>query len=282
MDVVGVDIDVNFDKVFLWSAYEEIIKNNHIITVEQVKSFIQMCYSNMSYIKGLGLFNLCEDLIVNDRFGEFYDCVLQIVALNPEILYEVGITEYNLFMTALDYYYKISPKKLIAFLNELNRMMVTGCRELRLGYWDVLNAVSGSDIPIGEEYKHYDDRKTILILAFETKNFEVIETCILMGCYRIYPDDNNEPLEFFDLIETIISKYCEYSVYSEDDDIYIDNFENKFKILLAIGYFEEIGMNSIFFGIAEDLNEYMMESLEEEEVEDDDADEDADEDADDF
>ena len=265
-----VDVDIDFDKVFLMSAYEEIIKNNHTVTIEQVESFIDICSSNMSYLKDLGLFDLCEDLMVNERFGDFSDCVLKIVALNPEILYEVGTTGYNLFMLALDYYHTIYANKLIGFLEELNRLMpahkkmkLLNFQELTLIDNDVLNSVSGSDIPEGEEDEYDDDRRTILSLALETKNLEIVETCIFMGCHKIGPDDSNEPLEFFELIEAIIPEYHQYGIFREDHKIYIENFENKFKILLAIGLSAEIGMISIFFGIAEDLKEYMMDVFDE-------------------
>jgi hypothetical protein len=136
-------------------------------------------------------------------------------------------------------------------------------QELTLIDHDVLNSVSGSDIQEGQEDEYDDDRQTILSLALETKNLEIIESCLFMGCHKIHPDDSDKSPEFFELIEAIIPEYHQYGIFREDHEIYIENFENKFKILLAIGLSAEIGMISIFFGIAEDLKEYMMDVFDE-------------------
>lgn len=243
-------------------------KKNDLYEISEVNFIIDSCVNNPDFVKMIGtqrIFDLCDSLITNGRFSEFKDLILKIVSLDPEIFYLVDTIGYNIFMMALEYTFNIEEchfieflKSLIKLLNDYRLDRLENHQELRLFNWDIENSVSNPTITMGEkdEYPDDDDRRTILALAIETGNFSIVETCFFMGCHKIMPDDEDEPLEACILAKNLIETCLDNQDF---DPVMIDNFGMKINILLCIQLFKEHGIGGDFIAsLGADLVEFIM------------------------
>ena len=260
-----IDISTSY-----WSDFkkvDDVLKcDGYYYVRSDIEFIIDSCIKNPDYVKKIGtrrLFDLCESLITNGEFADFKDLILKIVSLDPEMFYLGDCTNYNLFMMALDYYHSIHLKDLIDFINSLKKLLddyrmdrLFNHQELRLLDWDVENVVSITTIPKGKEDEYDDDRVTIPSLAISTGDMKVVETCFFMDCHKIRHDDDDEPPEACILTKKVIEACLENYDF---DEVTIDNFGMKMKILLCLELFEEIGFYGITECLGADLAEYMME-----------------------
>jgi hypothetical protein len=236
----------------------------------KTKELVELCLENNSFVEYLGpdrLFYLCHLLIVLGRFLIFKELIINIVSVCPEIIFSTDELGNNLFMIALDNYIFIKDdiyafiKNLHTILNNYRRKMLLEDQYLPIFDWDIEN--TASTIPEGEDEDEYDERNTILNLAFKTGFVELIEFCIYIGCWKISHDDK-EPYDSIELFDRLLYKYND-----GNEDCVIHNFRNKLKILVSITLLNHDGINCDISTFA-DLAEYMMED-------DDDDDEDEDE-----
>jgi len=245
-------------------------KYHHYYDRKDVEFIIDSCIKNPHYVKKIGtrrLFDLCESLITNEKFAYFKDLIIKIVSLDPEMFYLRDSTNYNLFMMALDYYHSIDPKDFIDFIKSLKKLLddyrmdrLVNHQELRLLDFDVENVLSRSTIPKGKEHEFDNDIVTILSLAISTGDMEIVELFIFMGCHKIKHDDQDEPPEACILTKNVIEGCLENYDF---DEVMIDNFGKKIKILLCLELFKKVGFYGITECLGADLSEYMMENNEE-------------------